>query len=202
MELDGRSKWMLKSPRIISFLRRTRRLQFSRKARKLIENNRTSQLVSFIRRWSVQTEKVNLLWYSGSDLDEFKRFVCKWKWCRNGDGEPFSHHDRESTDPCSTRERLERVAWRGEVCTLSLITMGLHPRFRNIISTSSWRMNSTISVRISRGPTDWALNRQMVKSYWRSHTECKSSYLVGCDCGRKVDLCVLCAWLQSEYSCR
>ena len=47
MELDGRSKWMLKSPMIISFLRRTRRLQCSRKARKLIEKNWISQLVFY-----------------------------------------------------------------------------------------------------------------------------------------------------------
>ena len=57
----------------------TQKVAMFKETRKLIEKNRVSQLVSFTWRWSVQTEKVNMLWYSESDLDEFTRCVYKWK---------------------------------------------------------------------------------------------------------------------------
>ena len=57
----------------------TQKVAMFKETRKLIEKNRVSLLVSFTWRWSVQTKKVNMLWYSESDLNEFKRCVCKWK---------------------------------------------------------------------------------------------------------------------------
>ena len=57
----------------------TQKVAMFKETRKLIEKNRVSLLVSFTWRWSAQTKKVNMLWYSESDLNEFKRCVCKWK---------------------------------------------------------------------------------------------------------------------------
>ena len=57
----------------------TQKVAMFKETRTLIEKNRVSLLVSFTWRWSVQTKKVNMLWYSESDLNEFKRCVCKWK---------------------------------------------------------------------------------------------------------------------------
>ena len=51
----------------------TQKVAMFKETRKLIEKNRVSLLVSFTWRWSVQTKKVNMLWYSESDLDEFKK---------------------------------------------------------------------------------------------------------------------------------
>ena len=93
-----------------------------------------------------KTESVSLFLFLGGGLYRQKKCTCcgtvrvTWKSskdvCVNGNnaetvtGSPSTHHDRKFTAPCSRRERLERVAWRGERSAhLASSPMGLHPRF-------------------------------------------------------------------------
>ena len=119
-----------------------------------------SELVFPTRRGSVKAEEVDMMGGSELKLHEFKGGVGEGEGGVEGDRKVVSVDHCQSTTTRGTWKGPQLVSRRSQVDTLTLVAVSFHPRLcqKQYVNTSF--TNSTISVRFSLGPTDWAMKTE------------------------------------------